>query len=144
MVTGAKQLVAGLCALAFVLGVSACGETASTSNFKGESHNVAQTISNFQTDATDADEKKLCESDLAATLTSRLRGFGGCQAVLKNQLREIDSLGLTIEAIKITGKEATAKVKSTFSGKNSITALLLVKEGSHWKISGMGRVPIPG
>lgn len=138
MDNGARRLIAVLCAIAFAIGVGACGETASTSKFKGESHNVAQTISNFQTDASAADEKKLCEDDLAVTLTARLRGSGGCQAAVKAQLREIDALSLTIEAINLSGKSAVAHVKSTYSGKNRITALTLVKEGTHWKISGLG------
>jgi hypothetical protein len=116
--------------------VAACGETASTGNFKGESHNVAQTVSDFQADATAGDRKKLCENDLAATLTTRLRGAGGCQAVLKDQLHEIDALNMTIESIALKGATATAHVKSTYSGKNRITTLTLVKEGSRWKISG--------
>ncbi len=133
-----RPLVAGICALAFAVGVSACAETASTSKFKGESHNVAQTVSNFQTDATAEDEKKLCEDDLAATLTVKLARVGGCQTVLKAQLHEIDALSLTIESILVSGNHALAHVKSTYSGKNRVTALVLVKESSHWKISGLG------
>jgi hypothetical protein len=121
----------------FAVGLEACGEMASTSNFKGESHNVAQTVSNLQSDATAGDQKKLCENDLAAALTARLRNAGGCQAVLKKQLHEIDSLNMTIESIAIGGTGATARVKSTYSGKGRITTLTLVKEGSRWKISGV-------
>lgn len=132
-----RLLVAGICALAFAVGVSACGETASTSKFKGESHNVAQTVSNFQTDATAEDEKKLCEDDLAATLTVKLARAGGCQTVLKAQLREIDALGLTIESIAVNGTHALAHVKNTYSGKSRISTFGLVKEGTHWKISGL-------
>ncbi len=132
-----RPLFAGICALAFALGVSACAETASTSKFSGESHNVAQTVSNFQTDATAEDEKKLCEDDLAATLAAKLGRAGGCQTVLKAQLHEIDALGLTIESISVNGTHALARVKSTYSGKSRVTALALLKEGSHWKISGI-------
>jgi hypothetical protein len=132
-----RPLLAGICALALATGASACAETASTSKFKGESHNVAQMVSNFQTDVTAEDEKKLCEDDLAATLTAKLARVGGCQTVLKAQLREIDALGLTIESIAVSGKSALAHVKSTYSGKNRVTTLALVKEGSHWKISGL-------
>jgi hypothetical protein len=139
-----RPLVAGICACAFAVGISACAETASTGKFSGESHNVAQTVSNFQTDATAEDEKKLCEDDLAATLTAKLGRVGGCQTVLKVQLHEIDALGLTIESISVNGTHALAHVKSTYSGKNRVTTLALVKEGSHWKISGLGRAPIPG
>jgi hypothetical protein len=138
-----RPLVAGFCALAFALGVSACAETASTSNFKGESHNVAQMVSNFQTDATAEDEKKLCENDLTATLTAKLAHAGGCQTVLKAQLHEIDALGLKIESITVSGSNALAHVKTTYSGKNRITALALVKQGSHWRISGLGGVSHP-
>jgi hypothetical protein len=137
MAPSPRQLTAGLCTIAFAVGLGACGETASTSNFKGESHNVAQTVSNFQNDATAGNQKKLCESDLAATLTARLHGAGGCQTVLKEQLHEIDALNMTIESVTVTGAGATARVKSTYSGKSRITTLTLVKEGSHWKISGV-------
>ncbi|HTB50944.1 MAG TPA: hypothetical protein VK701_08215 [Solirubrobacteraceae bacterium] len=133
-----RPLATGICALAVAVGVGACGETASTSNFKGESHDVAQTVSNFQTDATAADQKKLCENDLAATLTAKLGHVGGCQAVLKSQLHEVDSLSLAIQSIVVKGTSALAYVKSTYSGKSRVTALTLVKEGSHWKISGLG------
>jgi hypothetical protein len=137
MVAHPRQFAAGLSALALALGIAACGETASTSGFKGESHNVAQTVSNLQADATAGDQKKLCENDLAATLTVRLRSAGGCQTVMKNQLAEIDALNMTIESIAVNGARATARVKSTYSGKSRLATLTLVKEGSHWKISGI-------
>jgi hypothetical protein len=133
-----RPLLAGISALAFAIGVSACAETASTGKFSGESHNVAQTVSNFQTDATAEDEKKLCDNDLATTLTVKLARVGGCQAVLKAQLHEIDAPSLTIQSIAVNGTHALAHVKSTYSGKNRVTAFALVKEGSHWKISGLG------
>lgn len=124
-------------ALALAVAVGACGETASTGGFKGESHNVAQTISNFQSDVTAREQKKLCERDLAAAVTGTLtRSGGSCQAALKNQLVQIDATSLTIEAIAVNGKKATARVKSTYSGKTAISALTLVNEGGHWKISG--------
>jgi hypothetical protein len=138
MTAPTRPFAAGILALALALALVACGETASTSSFKGEDHNVAQTVSNFQTDATAEDEKKLCEDDLAATLAAKLDRVGGCQAVLKAQLHEIDALGLTIESIVVSGKSALAHVKSTYSGKSRLTVLALVKEGSHWKISGLG------
>jgi hypothetical protein len=136
--TSLRPLLAGICALAFAVGVSACAETTSTGKFSGESHNVAQTVSNFQTDATAEDEKKLCNNDLAPALTTKLARVGGCQTVLKAQLHEVDALGLKVESIVISGNHALARVKSTYAGKSRFTALTLVKEGSHWKISGLG------
>jgi hypothetical protein len=131
------KTASGLSALALIAGLSACGETASTSGFSGESQKVAQTVANFQTDASASNQKKLCENDLAATITNKLRSAGGCQAAIKQQLKDIDALGLTIESVAVTGTSALARVKSTYSGKSAITTLKLVKEGSHWKISGI-------
>jgi hypothetical protein len=132
-----RQTATGLCALAFALGIAACGETASTGNFKGESRNVAQTVANFQTDVTASDQKKLCKNDLAGALTARFKDSGGCEAAIKAALHGIDSLNLTIEAITVKGKTAVAQVKSTYSGKSRITTLTLVQEGTHWKVSGV-------
>jgi hypothetical protein len=137
MKVSAKQLAVGLCALALPVGVAACGETVSTNSFKGESHKVAETVSNLENDATDLDQQKVCENDLAATLTTRLGGSSGCQANLKKQLREIDALTMTIESVSVNGTKALARVKSTYSGKSLTRTLTLVKEGSHWKISGV-------
>ncbi len=131
-----RQLACGLCVAAVALGLTACGETASTSSFKGESHGVAQSVSDFQSDATAGDQKKLCENDLSSALTARLKSSGGCQTVLKNQLHELDALNLTIESIAVNGATASARVKSTWSGKSRTTTLSLVKEGARWKISG--------
>jgi Putative lumazine-binding len=132
-----RQLTIGLCSIALAAGLGACGETASTSNFKGESHNVAQTVSDFQSDATAGDQRKLCENDLASALTTRLKSGGGCQAVLKTQIHQIDALNMTIESIAVTGATARARVKTTYSGKSRISTLTLAREGSRWKISGV-------
>ena len=93
-------------------------------------------MSNFQSDVTARKQKKLCQNDLAATLTTRLQSAGGCQAVLKEQLLQIDAPNLTIESISRQWHSRNRAVKSTYSGKNRISTLTLVKEGSHWKISG--------
>lgn len=118
------------------LAIAACGEAVSTSSFSGESKNVAQTLSDFQKNATAGDEEKLCRNDLAATVTKALKRSGGCQAVLKSQLRQVDSLNLTVQAIAVKGLSAQARVKSTWSGRNRLTSLSLVREGRRWKISG--------
>jgi Putative lumazine-binding len=137
MTISARQPAVGLCALALAVGVTACSGTTSTSSFKGESHEVAETVSNLTADATDLNQQKVCDNDLAATLTTRLGGSSGCQANLKKQLREIDALSLTIKSIAVNGNKASARVQSTYSGKNRTSTLLLVKEGPHWKVSGV-------
>jgi hypothetical protein len=135
MLTAYGKPAAVATAIVLAAAMGACGETASTSSFKGESHNVAQTIADFQSDVTAREQKKLCQNDLAATVTARLARAGGCQAALKKQLLQIDAPGLTIESIAVKGTTASASVKSTYSGKSRIATLTLVKEGSRWKIS---------
>jgi hypothetical protein len=44
---------------------------------------------------------------------------------------------MTIKSIAVNANNASARVQSTYSGKNRTTTLLLVKEGSHWKVSGV-------
>lgn len=131
-----KPLCFTLLAFACPPALAACGETVSTGSFKGESRSVAETVADFQKDATASDQKKLCQNDLARTLTTRLTSAGGCQAALKDQLSQVDALNLTVESITIKGLTAQARVKSTWSGRNRIGTLSLVKEGSRWKISG--------
>jgi Putative lumazine-binding len=136
MAAAPTNMLAVLAASTAAVSLAACGEAVSTSSFKGPSHEVAQTLSDFQKDATAGDEAKLCQHDLAAKIATSLKRGGGCQAALKDQLKEVDSLNLTVESIAVNGASAQAKVKSTWSGKSKVTTLTLVKEGARWKISG--------
>jgi len=120
------------------LALSACGATVSTSGYKGEGKAVAQRVSDFQSDATASDEKKVCENDLAAAVRTRLQAAGSsCQRALKHQLTQIDTLELTIKSIAVKGTTASARVKSTWSGKSKESTLALVKEGSAWRIAAL-------
>jgi hypothetical protein len=120
------------------VGLAACGSTVSTTAFKGESHAVAQRISNYQADIGAASGKKLCSEDLSAAVRTRLStAGGGCQEALKRQLGSIDDYEATVEQITVHGATATALVKSTWSGKVRLTTLQLVKEGGSWRIAGL-------
>jgi copper chaperone CopZ len=123
----------GICGLA----VSGCATTASTGNFKGAQHAVAQTIGNLQSDVTGGEEKKICTADLAASVVSSLGGTKGCEAAIKTQLSEIDSTEVDVEAVQVSGATATATVKDTVSGKKALTKVTLVEEGGKWKVSGV-------
>jgi copper chaperone CopZ len=126
------------CAVLLVIGLSACATTVSTSGYKGEAKDVAQTIKNLQADVTAGEEKKVCDNDLAASVVTSLKSTtGGCQQVIKNQLKEIASFEVNVQSIQIdsAAKTATAKVKSKYSGKNRISTISLVKEASKWKIA---------
>ena len=121
------------------LAASACGTaTVSTGSFKGEQKAVAQRISNFQSDATGLNEQKVCNNDLSSVVLARLKAAGGkCEAAMKTQLGEVDVFELKVESIAIAGATASARVKSTWSGKSRFSTMRLLKEGGTWKISGL-------
>jgi hypothetical protein len=128
-------------ALALTVGVSACGSTVSTTKFKGEQREVAQAISNLQSDVRAADQGKLCSNDLAASVVARLNATpGGCKQALKGQLTQIDNFDATVESVQITStkKTATARVKSIYNGKSRVTSVSLVYEGGKWKLLSVG------
>jgi hypothetical protein len=132
-----KPAVRLLCAAGLAVGFAACGTTVATSKFKGEQHDVAQTISNLQSDVKAGDQQKVCTNDLAAAVVARLNAApGGCKQVLKGQLTQIDNADATVESVQITAAKRTAiaKVKSIYNGKKRVKAVSLVFEAGKWKV----------
>jgi copper chaperone CopZ len=127
------------CLLLSTLALTACGTTVSTAGFKGEQHEVAQTISNLQADATAAEQSKICADDLAASVVRKLGGTKGCEATIKSQLAQVDSLEVSVKSVQVAtdASTATAQVKSIHEGKSRASAVSLVKEGGKWKVSGL-------
>jgi hypothetical protein len=128
-----------LCAAGLAVGLAACGTTVSTGSFKGEQREVAQAISNLQSDVRATDQQKVCANDLAAAVVARLNATpGGCKQALKGQLTEIDNTDATVESVQVSttgGKRtATAKVKSVYNGKKRVSTVSLANEGGKWRI----------
>jgi hypothetical protein len=135
-----RRPLALLCLPLSTLALAACGTTVSTAGFKGAAHEVAQTVSNLQADATAGEQGKVCARDLAAALVTRLGGTKGCEAAIKSQLAQVDSLETSVESVTVAsdGRTATATVKSIHEGKSRPSGVSLVREGGEWKISGAG------
>jgi hypothetical protein len=129
-----------LCLPLSALALAGCGNTVSTASFKGAQHEVAQTIANFQAAATAGEQKKICTEDLATAVVARLGGTKRCEAAIKSQLTEVDSLEALVESVTLGpgGKTATAQVKSVHEGKKATSTVVLVDEGGKWKISALG------
>lgn len=134
-----RRLPALLCLPLSALALGACARTVSTSAFKGAQQEAAQAISNLQSDATTAEQKKICTNDLAAALVARLGDTRGCEKAIKAQLAEVDSLEVSVESVHVasSGTSATAQVKSIHEGKTKASAVSLVKEGRKWKVAGL-------
>ena len=132
-----------LCCAPPALALGACAKSVSTSAFKGEQHDVAQTVANLQSDVTASDQKKICSRDLSSSLVKRLNAApGGCRRAVKDQLAEVDNLDLTVESVAVhaagAARSATAVVSSTFEGKKRRSTLSLTFESGSWKLSGVG------
>ncbi len=135
-----KQARVVLATLALAATLAGCGATTTASkSFKGEEHAVATRISDFQKHATEASQSKLCTHDLAHTIVTSLARSGAktCAEIIKEQLKNVEDLTLTVQAVSVHGDHATATVKSTFTGKLQPSTLKLVKEDGTWKISGV-------
>lgn len=129
---GAAAVAAALLAVA----LASCGGTVSTGSFKGPSKAVAERISDFQSDVGAKDEKKLCNRDFASAVRARLQAAGGtCVEALQKQLGAITDFEISVSSIAVHGKSASARVKSTWSGKQRTTAMQLVEEGGAWRIA---------
>jgi hypothetical protein len=153
-----RRPLALLCWPLLVIGLAGCGATVSTSAFKGEQHEVAQTVANLQADSTAGEVKKICTNDLASGVAARLGGLTACEAAIKNALDQVDNLEASVQSVQISAasarepgvktasktagepasKTASAKVRSIHSGKTRESSLSLVKERGKWKISGLG------
>lgn len=127
-------------ALATLLAVAlgACGSTVSTGSYKGASKAIAQRISDFQSDITAADEQRLCDRDFASAVRTRLRAAGSdCVQALRKQLGAIDDYELAVKSIAVSGRNATARVTSTWSGTQRASTMRLVEEGGAWRIAAL-------
>jgi Putative lumazine-binding len=134
----ARTTIALLCAPLFAVGMAACGNTVSTSSFKGEQQKVAQTVAHLQSHATALEAKKICKEDLAAANVARLNTVsGGCKQAIESQLKQIDSFETTVQSVQINGATATARVKGVKGGKKSVQTMTFAKEGGRWRISGV-------
>jgi hypothetical protein len=60
-----------------------------------------------------------------------------CEASIKEQLKNVESLTLNISSIEVHGDQATAKVLSTWSGKEKYATIRLAKENGTWLIAGL-------
>jgi hypothetical protein len=143
MTASAKRAAGVPAVIALALAGAGCASSVSTSAFKGEKRDVAETIANLQSDVSSGDEQKVCSRELSSALVARLNtARGGCKQAIKRQQKEIDSFSASVQSVRIGGTAkaptASARVKSTFSGKSVYKNVSLIKEAGKWKIAGIG------
>ena len=72
---------------------------------------------------------------LASAVRSKLNKIGNCTTIINNQLKTSDDYTLTVEAIKVTGSNASAQVKVEQNGKKVISTVSLIKQSGGWRVS---------
>src|SRR5512133_3611556 len=122
------------------LAVGGCTSSGSSNDssgkFSGEQRLVANTIEDFESAASKGDQDKVCRDLLARPLVVRYTERGGsCEHAVDGALKDTDSFGLTVESVRISGTDATARVKADRGKKDVIRTINLVKEGPGWRIS---------
>src|SRR6476619_4191962 len=92
----------------------------SSGKFRGDQRLVANTIEDFESAASKGDQDQICRDLLARPLAVRYTEHGGtCEHAVDAALKDTDSFGLTVESVRISGTDATARVKAD-RGKNDV------------------------
>jgi hypothetical protein len=109
----------------------------SVSKFTGDQRAAAQTVEDLEKAAADSDEAKICTQILSKALAGRIAANGhGCGPGVDAAIKDTDSTGMTVEAVRVTGNTATARVKLETGKKDRRGTITLVREGGRWRISG--------
>jgi hypothetical protein len=111
----------------------------SSGKFTGDQRLVANTIEDFESAASKGDQDQICRELLAKPLIATYAKRGGtCEHAVDGALKDTDSFGLTVESVRITDTDATARVKADRGKKDIVQTMSLVKEGPGWRISAFG------
>jgi hypothetical protein len=113
-------------------GCGASGSEDSAKKFSGEQKAVATTIEDLQDAGRKGDAEEICSRFLATELVNAIKANGKrtCESTLDESLKDVDAFDLQVvdKGITISGKTATAKVKSDAGTGSRIDTLTLVQE----------------
>lgn len=128
--------------LAVGCGAEAGSDVESADFSQPEQRAVAAAVQDLSDAAGTRDYDQLCEDTLAAPLVKRLddaRDTDACPDQLERSLRDVSDTDLAVRQVRISGKNAVAVVQPKGTGDVEAQArLAFAKEGSRWKLSGIG------
>ena len=108
----------------------------SSGKFRGEQRLVANTIEDFESASSKGDRIGSAATCWPSRSSPRTpSGVGACEHAVDGALKDTDSFGLTVESVRISDTDATARVKADRGKKDVIRTINLVKEGPGWRIS---------
>jgi hypothetical protein len=132
-----RSAAAVLAVLALVAGgcTSSGGSGDSATDFQGEQRRVADAVEDLETAGSKGDQDEMCSRILAAELADRLERRGGCRRLVDGALEDVDTFGLTVESVRITGDTAVARVTTDTGDRERAATLRLAREGGRWKVA---------
>jgi hypothetical protein len=131
-----RRSVAVLLAAVALAGCTTTGSSSSSKKFKGAQGDVATVVSDLKSAAQRKSVDKICSQILATTLVDRLDQAGtSCGQEVDKAITDADEYGLDVQAVTVTGTQATAKVRQGKDGR--VKTLSFVREASRWKLSGI-------
>jgi hypothetical protein len=127
--------VAGLCLAVAVGGCSLTPtSSSSTAGFTGPKAPIATALNLFASDSSSGNGADLCKNVFATAVRKRLNQVGNCTKSVDDQLKTTDDFTLTVEAIKVTGANASAQVLTIHDRKKVISTVTLVRQGGTWRV----------
>ena len=128
-------------ALLLTAAIAGCGQAPSSAgDFKGAKKDVADTIEQLQTAATNHKPEDVCSEVLARALVEKLKTSGNaCVDEMEKIISDADDFALDVTAVAITGSTATARVKARRGGNDSaVTTFSLALEDKKWRLTNFG------
>jgi hypothetical protein len=132
-----RTIAAVLAVLALAAGgcTSSGGSGDSAADFQGEQRRVADAVEDLETAGAEGDQDEMCSRILAVELVDRLEEQGGCRRLVDSALEDVDTFGLTVESVRVTGDRAVAQVTTDTGDRKRAATLRLVREGGRWKVA---------
>jgi hypothetical protein len=128
-------------ALALALALAGCGDSGPT-----DEQQVRTTLSAFSKATAAKDYQALCDKILAPSLIADLKKIGlPCEIALQQGLGEVQQPRLIIGDVKVTGRTATAEVRTSAEGQPpSSDTIELEQTDKGWRIASLASPAEPG
>jgi hypothetical protein len=132
-----------LAALAIAAIAAGCAPQSSSSSndtdkFKGAQKDVAQAVEDLESAANKSDQGKICRELISSAFRAKLSAHGACTTVVDGAVKDADSVGMTVDQVRIDGDKATARVTFETGKKDRTGTIPLVREGGRWRIDTLG------
>jgi hypothetical protein len=111
-----------------------------TKKYTGASKAVATTLGDLADAGRKKDGARVCSQLLSSRRVDQLdKTAGSCRTALENQLDDADVFDMDVDAIRVRGNRATARVRSNFDGHKQPRTLGLVLEQNRWRLDSISR-----